>query len=391
MALTSSAVHVKHWRHEPAVATQRQSCLEAPEPLGVRISTAQLYALTRQLAVLLRAGMPLADALRTLREQFSTLQGRPAVCRKGRDGLLPRMIGDIEQRLTAGVSFAQALSNYPEVFGPVYVNLVAAGEASGALEQVLFRLAEMLQRRSRIAGKVKAALAYPLVMCAVAVAVVALLLSVIVPSVTQLLVEMRLPLPMPTRVLIGACDFVRSYGLAAAALALVATVLLAGWIRTKRGRCAWDRFLLGLPVIGELFLKRECERFARTLAVLLSSGVAVLEALKTAEAVLDSTIIRQAVAAARGRVAKGQSLAEALQRSQAFPPVLVHLVATGQASGTLEQALTEIAEMYDHQIELQTKALTSLLEPAVLVVMGVVVGFIVLAVLLPIFQMNQVL
>lgn len=348
-----------------------------------RIRTRDICMVARQLATLLRAGMPLIPALSALVEQSRGVQAR--------DNPLAEVVEQVANDVNSGSTLATALSKHPEVFSNLFVNMVAAGEMSGALEEVLFRLAEILEKRVNLAAKVKSAVAYPLMMVVVAVAVVVFLMSVVVPSITDIFIEMNRTLPWPTIMLISISDFMRTYWtLFAAAVCLAFFGAIAAY-RTEKGRLYADRTKLKLPLFGGLFLKLEVARLSRTLGILLVSGIPILGALDIAKQVIQNRVIAGALDSVKDLVSKGDAIANAIRKTGLFPPIVHHIITTGQASGNLEEGLINIADMYDDEVELTTKTLTSLLEPLILLFMGAVVGFIVLAILLPIFDINQVL
>ena len=341
-----------------------------------RVGTKDLCILARQLATLLRAGMPLVPALSALVEQ---LQG----------DTLAEIMQQVADSVNAGSTLANALKKHPSVFSNLFVNMVAAGEMSGTLEDVLLRLAEMLEKRVNLAGKVKSAVAYPAMMVVVAVGVVVFLLSFVVPSITEIFLEMNRTLPWPTRLLISTSTFIKTY------LLLIAIIVCAGfcgmgfWLRTKEGRLLMDRSKLKLPLFGKLFLKLEIARLTRTLGILLVSGIPVLGALEIAKSVIGNSFIAHAMDSVKDLVSKGDNIAGAIRKTGLFPPIVFHIIVTGQVGGNIEAALIDIADMYDGEVDRQAKMLVSLLEPAILLAMGVIIGFIVMAVLLPIFEINQ--
>ena len=374
-------------RFESAISPQRS---QKRAPIR-RIQTRQICQFSRQLATLLRAGMPLVPALSALLQQFQRNASEATIWPREKDESLKEVIRSLRERISHGSSFADALSEHPDVFPPLYVSMVAAGQAGGALDPALVRLADMLEKRVQLAGKVKAAIAYPAVMAIVAFGVVGFLLTVVVPGITQIFVEMNRALPWPTTLLISVCGFLRDQALVLA-LALGALLFgLGAGCRTKEGRLLLDRLRLRAPLFGALFRKVEMARITRTLGVLLASGIPILDALQIARGVTQNGLLAAGLDRVRDLVHRGDTLADAIDRTGLFPPVVSHVIATGQMSGNVEQGLSELAQMYDNEVELTTKTLVSLLEPLVLLVMGVIVGFIVLAVLLPIFEINQAL
>jgi len=343
-----------------------------------RIRSKDVCRLTRQLATLLRAGLPLVPALSALVEQ---LQGDP----------LAQTMEEVRGSVNSGSTLSYALSKHPSVFSRLFVNMVAAAEASGTLEEVLLRLAEMLAKRMHLTSKVKAAIAYPIMMVVVATAVVTFLLSVVVPSITQIFLEMNRVLPWPTRLLIATSAFVERYLLLIAIVVCAIFFAIATGYRTKEGRLFADRSKLKLPIFGKLFLKLEIARMARTLGVLLTSGIPILGALEIAKGVMKNSFMAGSLDSMKDLVSKGDTIANSIRKTGLFPPIVFHIIATGQISGNIEAGFMNIADMFDDEVQASAKTLVSLLEPAILLLMGVVVGFIVLAILLPIFEINQAL
>jgi len=348
-----------------------------------RIRTKDVCRVARQLATLLRAGMPLVPALSALVEQLRGIRAK--------DNPLAEIIEQVANDVNSGNTLADALSKHPNVFSNLFVNMVAAGETSGTLEEVLLRLAEILEKRVHLAAKVKSAIAYPLMMIVVAVGVVVFLMSVVVPGITAIFVEMNRPLPWPTRFLISTSAFIKTYLVLIAILVCAAFFGIVAGYTTKNGRLFADRTKLKLPLFGKLFLKLEIARLTRTLGILLVSGIPILSALEIAKQVIQNSFIAGALDSVKDLVSKGDNIANAIRRTGLFPPIVFHIIATGQISGDIEGGLINIADMYDGEVELTTKTLTSLLEPVILLFMGAVVAFIVMAVLLPIFDINQAL
>jgi len=348
-----------------------------------RIRTKDVCSVARQLATLLRAGMPIVPALLALVEQLRGIQEK--------DNPLAEIMEQVASDVNSGSTLAEALTKHPNAFSNLFVSMVSAGETSGTLEEVLLRLAEILEKRVHLTAKVKAAVAYPLVMTVVAVGVVIFLMSVVVPSITTIFLEMNRSLPWPTKMLIAISSFMEKYIKFIIPLLVVALLGLRAGCRSKEGRLFADRWKLKLPLFGALFLKSEIARLSRTLGIMLISGIPILQALDIAKQVIQNRVIANAMDSVKELVSKGEAIAYAIRKTGLFPPIVYHLIATGQVSGNIEDGLIQIADMYDDEVELTTKTLTSLLEPVILLFMGVVVGFIVLAILLPIFDINQVL
>jgi general secretion pathway protein F len=356
-----------------------------------RIGTREICRVACQLATLLRAGMPVVQALSALVEQLQSVPRRRVLSLGADSDPLAQTLADVRDSVNAGSSLADAMSKHDRVFSPLIVNMVAAGETSGTLEQVLLRVAQMLEKRTQLLSRVKSAVAYPLMMVVVAAAVVVFLLSYVVPSITQIFLEMNRTLPAPTRLLISVSSFMKTLLPLIAIFPFAVFFGIAAAYKTKEGRLFADRAKLKLPLFGALFVKVEIARLTRMLGMLLASGIPIVSALGIVRTVTQNTVIANALASVKEWVSKGDSVADAIKRTGLFPPVVFHIVATSQISANLEAGLIDIAEMYDSEVELSTKTLTSLLEPMILLVMGVIVGFIVLAVLLPIFEINQML
>ena len=356
-----------------------------------RISTKDLCRLARQLSTLLHAGMPLVPALSALAEQLRP-PPRSRHVRWGHysESLAP-VIEQVRDDVNAGSSLAEALGKHPGLFSPLFINMVAAGETSGTLEPVLVRLADILEKRVRLAGKVKAAVAYPLMMAVVAVAVVMFLLSYVVPGITQIFAEINHELPWPTRLLITLSSFVRTNTVFILIAVCGSIAGMAAWCKTHDGRMRLDRIKLRLPLFGPLFFKLEVARLTRTLGTLLKSGIPVMAAIDISRRVSQNHVVAEAAHTIKDLVHKGETMANAVRATGVFPPVVFHIMATGQMAGNVEDGLLDIAEMYDTEVETTVRTLTALLEPLILLLMGGIVGFIVLAILLPIFEINQAL
>jgi general secretion pathway protein F len=378
-------------RSRRPLQVRKAETLPLVAPAGVTVRTKDLCLITRQLATLLKAGMPLVPALSAMVEQWRAEARAKPSWHWGQEQVLADLVGRIRDRVNAGVSLSNALSDHPQVFGPIFTHMVAAGEAGGTLEEVLCRLADTLERRSKLQSQLTAALAYPIAMAAVAAAVVVFLLAYVVPGLTQVFVEMNRVLPWPTRALMGLSAFLKQYWIVVWVAACALALGLSAALRTHRGKALADRLELSLPWIGPLVLKVETGRLARTLGTLLGAGVPVLRALDITGRLFRNGRMERAWAEVISAVRSGDTLSGAIRRTGLFPPLVCHLVATGETSGAVEQGLLQVADMYDSDVQGAVKTLASLVEPVVLLAMGLAVGFIVLAILLPIFDINQAL
>src|SRR5574341_371183 len=345
--------------------------------LGGRVRTDDVAVMTRQLAVLTGAGIPLAEALAALVDQVDHER-------------LKKVVSNVRQRVNEGSSLADALKAHPRVFSDLYVNMIRAGESSGALEVVLRRLADFTESQARLRSKVVATLTYPVVMVIFSSVILGILFTYVIPKITKVLEDAKVALPWTTRALIAFSTFVHDWWWAVGLGAALALVGVARWRRTQAGRARWDVWVLSLPVFGGLIRQIAIARFSRTLATLLKSGVPLLSSLDIVKNIVGNTRLAHVIEESRDAIREGESIAAPLRRSGEFPPLVYHMVAIGERSGQLEEMLGNVADAYDSQVETKVAALTSLLEPAMIIFMGLAVAFIVFSVLMPILQINTV-
>jgi len=337
---------------------------------------AEVCLVTRQLAVLLAAGMQLVEALSCVLDQIDHPR-------------LTKVVFNVRERVRQGAAFADALAAHPKEFNDLYVNMVRAGEKSGALDIVLARLADYLENQARLTSRVRSASVYPTLMIVFGGLILTFLMAVVVPKIAEMFDRMNQQLPAVTNLLLGVSDFVHNQWYILAAVIVIAVVGGRRYIHTETGRRVWHRVQLRLPVFGELTLKMAVSRFARTLGTLLEGGLSMLGALDIVKGLVRNAVIETAIDDTQEAVRTGQDLAGPLRRAEVFPPMLIHMVALGERSGQLEQMLIKVADTYDEDVDTSVDTLVSLLEPVIIIVMGFVVGFIVLAILLPIFDMSQ--
>ena len=369
----------------PVSIKETQELLEkkAPRSLDLsryfsRVKPAEVAMMTRQLATLISAGFPLVSALDALLPQTKSHGFK-------------RTLAQIKDAIVEGNSFAHALSQYPGIFTPLYVNMVRAGETSGTLEIVLDRLADITEKQQDLKNRIQTALAYPVLMCIIGILVLFVLLTYIVPSIISIFTEMDQVLPAPTRLLIFLSDFFKSYwwiilaGLAGAFMALYQAK------KTEKGRYWFDKTILKTPVLGVLAQKLAVARFSRTLGSLLENGVSMLIALDIVKNIAGNKLISDTIENAASEVGKGQALGDALSEGQIFPQLSIQMVQVGEQSGQLEAMLNKVADVYEKEVESTILRLTSYLEPLMILVMGAIVGFIVLSICLPIFEMNRLI
>jgi general secretion pathway protein F len=343
-----------------------------------RASTQDIAIMTRQLATLVGAGVPLVEALGALRDQLD----HPA---------LKRVIGTVRQRVNEGATLADAMADHPKIFSKIYVNMIAAGESSGALDLVLVRLADFTEGQARLRQKILGALTYPIVMMVIGVAILGILMTVVVPKVTRMFEDLNATLPITTRALIWSADFARAWWWLLLILCVIAVLLVRAWKRTETGARIWSGWMLHLPIFGELIRLIAMARFSRTLSTLLRSGVPILAALQIVRNVVNNEVLAEVVDRAREAIQEGEAIATPLKRSGEFPPLVYHMVSIGERSGQLEDMLMNVATAYESQVEVSITRLTSLLEPIMIVGMGGIVAFIVFSILTPIRQLNTML
>jgi len=347
-------------------------------PIFNRVSDEDIHALTRQLATLLGAGIPLLASLDALMEQTANAS-------------LKKIIAQIKESVNEGNSLTHSLSLHPKLFSNIYINMVRAGEASGSLDVVLERLAEFGEHQQALKSRLKAALVYPIFMAIIGTVVLFFLVSFVVPNITRVFIEMKQALPLPTIILIWLSDFMRSFWWA---LFLAIAVCLMGIrkaIKTTKGQYFWDGMKLRLPIFGPLNRMIALSGFGRTLGSLLQSGVPLITSLQIVRNIVNNVLIGDVIDDAMEDIQAGKSLNLALSKSRWFPPVFLQMVAVGEQSGDLESMLNKIAEAYEREVETRIAGMTAMIEPIMILAMAVVVGFIVISILLPIFEMNQMI
>jgi len=333
-----------------------------------------LTTFTRQLATLVDAGLPLLRGLRVLEKQE-------------RNGNLKNIIGELATSIEGGSTFSEALAQHPKVFNRLFVNMVKAGELGGVLEVVLKRLAEFSEKAQKIKGKVKAALFYPIAVLIVAVGIMILLMTFVVPKFKDVFGGMGITLPQFTVIVLAISDLIRNNILGTMGAVAVLVVLFLLFIRTKFGRRLWDKTKLVMPPTGQVVSKVSISRFARTLGTLVSSGVPILQALTIVRETAGNVIISTAVSKIHESVKEGETITAPLEASRVFPPMVVSMVDVGEQTGALPEMLLKIADNYDEEVDNAVAAMTSLLEPIMIVFLAVIVGSIVIAMFLPLISM----
>lgn len=343
---------------------------------GARASAADVAVMTRQLATLIGAGIPLFESLTALIDQVE-------------QDALKHALTEIREKIREGTSFAKALEAHPGIFPDLYINMVRAGEASGTLEQVLERLTVFMEAQAKLRGKVTSALAYPILMIIIGITLISVLMVAVVPNVVQIFQSMNQALPWYTSLLIVTSDFFSNYWWIVLPSVAGGVYWFRRWTKTPHGKLAWHGFLLKMPIFGKLVQMLAVARFSRTLATLLSAGVALLPAMDIVRNVLGNAVLEKVIVDAIGSIREGQSIAEPLKKSGKFPPLVTHMITVGEKSGKLEGMLESVADAYDSAVEARVQVVTSLLEPLIIVAMGGGVAFIAMAILMPLIQMSS--
>jgi len=352
------------------VREQPKSVLSRPKA----IKTRDLVIFTRQFATMINAGLPLVQSLDILAKQTEN---------KALADVTRQVVFDVE----SGHTLADAFSKHPKAFPELYVNMVAAGEAGGILDTILLRLAGFLEKSDALMRKVKGAMVYPGVIMSVAAIAVAVLLIFVIPTFQKMFASVGMELPLPTRIVIGMSDFLINYWWALIVIVVAAVWAIRTYYKTSDGQLRIDTILLNAPVLGDLLRKSAVSRFTRTLGTLISSGVSILDGLEITAKTAGNRVIHDAVMASRQSIAGGETISAPLEKSKVFPPMVISMIAVGEQTGGLDEMLSKIADFYDEEVDVAVSALLSLMEPMMIVVLGVIVGGMVVAMYLPIFDM----
>ena len=338
------------------------------------VSTRDIVIFTRQFATMINAGLPLVQSLDILAKQTE-------------NAALADVTRQVVYDVESGHTLADAFSKHPKAFTDLYVNMVAAGEAGGILDTILLRLATFLEKNDALVRKVKGAMVYPGVIFTVAGVAVAVLLIFVIPTFQAMFASVNLELPLPTRIVIGASQLLINYWWVILAVIAAAVFGIRKYYATDDGRKRIDQMLLNAPVLGDLLRKSAVSRFTRTLGTLISSGVSILDGLEITAKTAGNRVIHDAVMASRQSIAGGETIAAPLEKSKVCPPMVISMIAVGEQTGGLDEMLTKIADFYDDEVDVAVGALLSLMEPIMIVVLGVIVGGMVVAMYLPIFDM----
>ena len=340
------------------------------------VSTAELAISTRQFSTLISAGLPLEASLATLSEQTE-------------DKRLSQVLSQVREKVSEGGSLANSLKDHKNVFSDIYTSIVGAGEASGNLDVVLLRLADFLEKQASLRSKVRSAFVYPIFMFVIGSGVLAFMMTFVIPKITKIFEESQKALPFMTVILINASNFIIEYYYLIFIFLVGLAYILFRYVKTDKGKEQKDRLSLKIPIFGKINRMVILARVTRTLGTLLSSGIPLLDALRIGGEVSGNEVYIKSLQNVSDNVKEGTSLARPLEQSGVFPPMMTRMIAVGEQTGELEEMLNKVADSYDQQVETTLSALTSLLEPIMIVVMGGIVGFIVFAILLPIFDITS--
>jgi type IV pilus assembly protein PilC len=342
-----------------------------------KVTDKDVVILTRQLATMIDAGLPLVQCLEILGSQTE-------------NKTLSKTIIQVRSDVESGATFAEALKKHPKVFDNLYVNMVAAGEAGGILDTILGRLAAYMEKFAKIKRQIKSAMIYPAVILFVAVAVVAILLVVVVPMLADMFKESGQALPLPTRIVVAVSDFLKGWGGLIVLVSIVGGIFgIKNWRKTENGLRTTDRIAMRIPVMGSLITRVSVAKFTRTLGTLMTSGVPILEGLIIVAKTAGNKIVEEAIMQTRQSVSEGKTLAEPLSKAKVFPAMVTQMISVGEATGALDNMLNKIADFYDEEVDSAVAALTSMLEPMLMIFLGITVGFVIIAMYMPIFQMGS--
>ena len=352
----------------------REASKGVPLKLGGGVKTRDIVIFTRQFATMINAGLPLVQSLTILAQQTEN---------KTLKEVTRQVVYDVE----AGNTLADALAKHPKAFTALYVNMVAAGEAGGILDTILMRLATFLEKNDALMRRVKGAMVYPGVIFSVAIIAVAVLLVFVIPTFESMFASVNMELPLPTRIVIGLSDALVGYWWVLIGAIVVVAFGVRRYYATHDGRKRIDGMLLNAPVLGDVLRKAAVSRFTRTLGTLISSGVSILDGLEITAKTAGNRVVHDAVMESRQSIAGGETIAAPLERSKVFPPMVISMIAVGEQTGGLDEMLSKIADFYDDEVDVAVAALLSLMEPVMIVVLGVLVGGMIVAMYLPIFDM----
>jgi type IV pilus assembly protein PilC len=342
-------------------------------PTSNRIRKIDISRFTRQFATMIGAGLPMVQCLDILAQQMESLAFR-------------KIIAEVRDSVSSGSTLAEALGKHKKVFDELYCNMVEAGEVGGALDTILVRLATYREKADALNRKVKGAMVYPAVILVVAAGVTFAMLTYIVPIFAKMFSNLGTELPAPTQMVLKISNFIRDFFWYGVVLLVAGAVVFSRWVKTDKGRLAFDKFKLKIPLIGDLIRKTAVARFTRTLGTLISSGVSILDALDTTAKTAGNRVVHDAIKKSVLSIAEGETITQPLKESGVFPPMVIQMISVGEKTGGLDEMLQKIADFYDEEVDAAVSALTSIIEPVIILFMGVVIGGILIAMYLPMFD-----
>ncbi|MFQ5451129.1 MAG: type II secretion system F family protein [Nitrospinaceae bacterium] len=342
-----------------------------------RVSTKELLNITQQLATLIDSGLTLDSSLSSLAQLAEKDKTR-------------EVLSAVQKRVHAGSSFAEALSEHPQVFSKLYINMIRAGEAGGTLTTSLTRMASFMEKSEELKNNVRSAMVYPAILTLVGGSAVVVLITVVIPQFSKLFEEMGQALPLPTQIMLAISSVIRDYWGLILILLVTAAVGFVLYLKNENGRYQWDKLILHLPLFGPLVRKIEVSRFSLTTSTLIKSGVPLLQALDIVQSILSNRVIVSAMGPIQKGLKGGQGFSGPLRQSGVFPPLAIHMITVGETSGALDEMLARVSETYDREVELSIKQIISLIEPFMILFMAMVIGFIVISMLLAIFSVNEI-
>lgn len=343
-----------------------------------KVKVEDIAMMTRQLSTLVNANIPLVDALTAMIDQIDNAQLKSAIT-------------DIKERVKEGARLADAMRSHQDIFSDLYVNMIYAGEISGSLDTILLRLADFTESQARLRRKVTGAMIYPIIMITVGVGLMGIVLGFLIPRITKIFEKSKQGLPLPTEIVMGMSYIIVHFWWLILLLVALAYFLYSRYRKSPKGHENVDRMKLRLPVFGSIFRMVAIARFSRTLSTLMNSGIQLMKGLDICKDVVENVILSNAIAETRVAVKEGESIAGPLRRSKQFPPMVLHMIALGEKTGELEMMLSRVADTYEEQVDNKVSSLMTALEPLIIIVMGISVGFIALSVMLPILKMNELM
>ncbi|MCB0414318.1 MAG: type II secretion system inner membrane protein GspF [Bdellovibrionales bacterium] len=373
--LKRDGIYVNHIKNKSTTTSKQKKSKSLSH---VKIPIGELAMMTRQLATLLKANVPLVDSLAAVAEQVENQE-------------LSEMISLAKNNVNEGGALHKSLSKYPKTFNKIYISMVEAGEMSGTLDTILMRLAEFTESQNELSQKIKSAMLYPIIMVFFMAGMMVLLFTYVIPKITEVFDSSpELVLPWYSKMIINISEFMINYYLPIGIAVASIIALFVTWKNSDSGRVQWDAISLKAPVFGKLVRMIAVSRFTRTLSTLLDGGVPMLTAMGIVRNVVNNEILATAIDNARDNISEGESIAGPLKKSKQFPPIVIHMISIGEKTGELETMLTQVSDAYDFQVKNSVEGLTSILSPIMLIVMGTVVGIIVFAIMIPIFEMSNI-